>query len=356
MPLQLVRRKGRPHLYLRGTIRGQHVFETTGTNDEKSAEAIRIRREGELLDRSVFGAGATVTFAEAATSYLSAGGEARYLGSYDEASGKWSLLIGEFVRTPVAAIGQVETDDVAWKLCPGTAAATRKRQVYAPVKAVLNHAADKWKISVQRIKNPKVKKTAVDWASPDNVRKLLPHCPPKLRRFVAMLVYTGERLEKLVAIDWDRDVDLSARAITFRTTKNGEMRTVHIPDPLLVELAAVPEADRHGRMFDWSHKSHVHKPLKSACKRAGVPYLSPHKLGRHTFATWLRRYAGRDLKGLMEDGGWKSINSVARYAHVVAGETAAAVDRMPDVQPDVPNESQGNVKPLKDRRIRRKSA
>ena len=130
------------------------------------------------------------------------------------------------------------------------------------------------------------------------------------------------------------------------------MRTVHIPDPLLIELATVPEQERHGRMFDWSHKTHVHRPLKNACARAGIPYLSPHKLGRHTYATWLRRYAGRDLRGLMEDGGWKSINSVVRYAHVVAGETAAAVDRLPTVQ----NPCSANVKPLKDRRIRRKSA
>ncbi|HEX3943124.1 MAG TPA: hypothetical protein VHW69_03455, partial [Rhizomicrobium sp.] len=101
---------------------------------------------------------------------------------------------------------------------------------------------------------------------------------PKLRRFVTLIVYTGARLENAIRIDWDRHVDLPARAITFPVTKNGEMRTVHIPDPLLIELSKVPESERHGRMFDWSHKSHVHKPLKSACARAGVPYLSPHQL------------------------------------------------------------------------------
>jgi hypothetical protein len=56
------------------------------------------------------------------------------------------------------------------------------------------------------------------------------------------------------------------------------------------------------------------------------------RFGCHSYATWRRRYAGRDLRGLMDDGGWKSINSVVRYAHVVAGETAAAVDRLPMVQ------------------------
>lgn len=351
--LRLIRyAKRSSHWYVRGTVRGQSVFETTGTDDRAAAEAIRIKREAALLDRSVFGAGPTLTFAEAAASYLASGGEARYLGSYDPLTGKWSLLIGEFANTPVATIGQVEVDDAAHRLYPGTSAATRKRQVYVPLKAVQNHAADKWKISVQRIKNPKVKKVPVAWAPPEYVKRLLPHCFPKLRRFVAVLVYTGERLEQVAGLDWDRDVDLSARSITFHRTKNGEMRTVHIPDPLLIELAAVPQGERHGRLFDWSHKTHVHKPLRSACARAGVPYLSPHKLGRHTFATWLRRYSKRDLRGVMEDGGWKSINSVVRYAHVVPGESTDAIDRLPNVQ----NPCTSNVKPIKDRRTRRKIA
>lgn len=49
-------------------------------------------------------------------------------------------------------------------------------------------------------------------------------------------------------------------------------------------------------------------------------------------ATWLWRYAHRDQRSLMEDGGWQSVNSVLRYAHVVPGETAVAVDKLPSVQ------------------------
>lgn len=88
----------------------------------------------------------------------------------------------------------------------------------------------------------------------------------------------------------------------------------------------------------------------TACKRAGLPYLTPHQLGRHTYAIWLRRYAQRDLRGIMEDGGWKSINSVIRYTHVVAGETAKAVDKLPRVQIACGE----NVKARKERRLRKK--
>ncbi|MEY4967285.1 MAG: int1, partial [Pseudomonadota bacterium] len=84
MPLKLKRYSTRgPNWYLRGTVRGISVFETTGTNDRKSADTLRIKREADLLERSISGPGATVTFGEAVVSYLNAGGEARFLGKFD---------------------------------------------------------------------------------------------------------------------------------------------------------------------------------------------------------------------------------------------------------------------------------
>ena len=59
--------------------------------------------------------------------------------------------------------------------------------------------------------------------------------------------------------------------------------------------------------------------LKKACEVAGVEYLTPHEPGRHTFATWKRRYAGLDLKGLAMAG---------KPAVLVEGGNA--IDRQPD--------------------------
>lgn len=353
MSLQLKRYPKRsPNWWLRGTIRGQRVFETTGTDNAKAAEAIRIKREAQLLDRSVFGDRATVTFAEATLSYLEAGGEARFLGTYDPIAKKWSLLVGMFGPVPLARIGQVEADDAARKLLPHAAASTRKRHVYSPLCAVLNHAAQKGWTAPPRIRHPKVVNKPAKWATPEYVQALLVQCAPRLRRFVVTLVYTGARLSEVLRLNWGTDVDLKARQLTFRRTKNGKPRFAHIPDALLAELAAVPQAERRGLLFGWSHKSHVRRPLMTAARKAGLPYLTPHQLGRHTFATWLRIYAKRDLKGLMQDGGWESIASVVRYAHTLEGETAQAVDRLPSVQITCSDQ----VVALKDRRLRKKSA
>lgn len=352
MPLKLVRRKGSPCWYIRGSVRGQAVFESSGTDDRSAADAIRIKREAALLERSVFGAGATVTFAEAAASYVEAGGEARFLGGYDEETGKMTLLMGRFYRRALASIGQNDIDEAARDLYPGAGPATRKRMVYVPMCAVLNHAARKQWVSRPMIVHPKVPKPATRWATPDQVRKVLAHCAPRLRRFVMLLVYTGARLSEVLALDWERDVMLAERTIVFRDTKNLPVRSAHIPDPLLIELADVAERERKGRLCPWAHKSHVRRPLMTAFAKAGVPYLSPHQLGRHTFATWLRVYAKRDLKGLMEDGGWKDLKSVERYAHTVSNETEAAVGSLPSVQ----NPSNSKLTTIKDRRMRKKIA
>lgn len=351
MPLRLKKRKGSGHYYLRGTVRGQRVFETTGTDDAQTADAIRIKRETQLLERSVFGPGATVTFPEAASAYLAAGGQATYLGSYDSKTGLWSLLIGEFIDTPLAEIGQHEADRAAQRLYPGTKASTQIRCCYTPLIAVLRHAAKmKW-CPLPAIEKPQTEEVVTNFSSPERLQKLLPHCSPKLRRFVVVSTYTGGRLSEILRVDWDKDVSLARRTIMLWKTKT-KQRAVYIPDPLLIELAAVPEAERHGPMFDWSHKSHVHKPLRNACKRAGVVYLPPHQQGRHTYATWLMDYAELDLKALMQAGGWESVQSVVRYLHVTPGKAAREADKFPSVQ----NPCSSDTDTPKDRRRKRKSA
>jgi len=332
MPLKLARRGKSPNYYLRGTVRGHSLFETTGTDDRKAAEAIRIRREGELLNLSIFGPEATVTFEEAAVSYAAEGGETRFLGKFDESSGEWSLLIGYFGHTIVGKIKQAEVDAAALELYPEAQAATRKRQVYVPVSAVLRHAARKGWCTLPSFRHPRVKRSVTKWSTPERVDQLLPHCTPRLRRLVVFLTYTGARISEALRINWENDVSLDRRTVILRRTKNGNPRTVRLPPPLLAELVAVPPDERQGRLFGWETRWAVYDPLRAACDSAGVEYLPPHQQGRHTFATWLRTYAGLDLIGLKEAGGWETLSSVERYAHVVPNESAKAVDRLPPVQ------------------------
>lgn len=115
MSLKLVRRAGSGNWYLRGSVRGVPVFESTGTDSKKAAEEIRTRREAEVLDASIHGKRAVGTFMQAAVIYLEAGGSPRFVGSYDEAAGKWDGLIGHFGTTKLSNIGQIEPEvEMEW--------------------------------------------------------------------------------------------------------------------------------------------------------------------------------------------------------------------------------------------------
>lgn len=335
MPLTLKRRHGSPCWYLRGTVRGLCVDESTGTGDRKAAEEIRAVREAELLKRSVHGDSAVRTFAEAALSYMEAGGEAVHMAPILTAIG----------RKPLAAIGQAEIDALARKLKPTGGPATLNRHVYTPVSAVLHHAARKKWCDKPVISRPKEPKGRVRWISHSEADRLIDAAAPHIRPLVIFLLSTGSRLSEALYLDW-REVDLSACHVEFLDTKNGEARGVPLHPRAVASLANLPH--RSGAVFrrslPYTTKSGVKHPLgypyevreggggqiKTAwagmCKRAGITDFSPHDC-RHTWATWHYR-ANRDLTALMELGGWKTPAMVMRYAHVNTSHLAGSIGQI----------------------------
>jgi integrase len=66
-----------------------------------------------------------------------------------------------------------------------------------------------------------------------------------------------------------------------------------------------------------------------------IPDRVAFHLFRHTWATWMRRYAGMDTAGLVETGAWKSRVSASVYEHLdatVEGRKAALLPTMADVE------------------------
>jgi integrase len=67
--------------------------------------------------------------------------------------------------------------------------------------------------------------------------------------------------------------------------------------------------------------------------------IPPHRLRfvgfhtfRHTWATWLRRYGGADVQGLVATGNWRDPRSAARYAHVEPRDEWARVEKLPSIE------------------------
>ena len=68
-------------------------------------------------------------------------------------------------------------------------------------------------------------------------------------------------------------------------------------------------------------------------KRRSLP---PYRLSwvnfhtfRHTWASWMRRYGGADLQGLVATGNWRDLRSASRYAHAVARDEWKRVESLP---------------------------
>jgi len=335
LPLKLVQRHGSPFWYIRGSVRGIRVDESTGCRDKRSAEEVRITREGEILTQSIHGDPAVRTFADAALSYMTAGGERQHIDP---------LLAHFGPRVLVASIGQAEIEDAARALYPKAGPATQNRKVYTPMSAILHHAARKKWCAKPVIARPKGHdKERVRWITYAEAERLIAAAAPHLRPLLVFLLSTGARLSEALYLEWS-DVDLSRAHVLFRPTdargiKTDEARGVPLPARAVAELANVPW-DREGFVFrrpagkirksgrvwlpyesrDGKGGGQIKTAWAGMLARAGVEDFTPHDC-RHTWATW-HYIANRDVGALMRLGGWKTPAMVFRYTHINASDLA----------------------------------
>lgn len=320
MPLELLKRHGSRNWYMRGTVRGIPVDRSTKTDNRDAADAIRIKEENRLLDRSVHGERATVTFLEAAVLYMRSGGERRFL----------QPLIDHFAGRRIAEIEQGDADAAARALYPGRSPATLNRHVYTPISAVLAFAARRNWCEARRFDRPKQPKGRVRWITPAEADRLVECGAKHLRPLVTFLLATGARLSEALYLQW-HDVDLSRRHVSFTDTKSGTARGVPLHDRAFEALANIkhrvgpvflrPDGKPYKEKLDGGGQ--IKTAFAGACRRAGVKDFSPHDC-RHTWATW-HYMANRDIAALMALGGWKSEAMVLRYAHVNVENLAGGI-------------------------------
>jgi integrase/recombinase XerD len=300
MALKLVTRGG--IYYVRGTVRGQSVYETTGTDNEKAAEEIRAKREAKLLEDSIHGRAATVTFAEAASSYLDSGGSPRFLGKPD-ATGKWNGLIGYFGKQKLNTVTQSDLDAAANALYPDTKHTTRNRQCHAPFISIWNHAVrNRWAEprGWMRPRKPKgtrakpiITRAGTKPVSYDQAAKFVLAMSPAPAMLMTALFYTGARPIELFTLQADH-VAIAKRWITLESSKRGEPRGIPIHDMLVPLFTGLCE--RGGILFrtprnkPYELKEEGGGQLKTAIigarRRSGIRDIAPYT-ARHTVSTQL---------------------------------------------------------------------
>lgn len=294
--------------YIRGTVRGVSVYETTGTSDKSLAEAIRIKTEKRILDESVYGKAKVVTFRQATEDYAAAGGSLRFLLDV-KADGSEAGLVTHFGDTLFSSIGQVELDKAARELHPTAQPETLNRQVYTPFIAVWNHAfadepnmARKWKrprkpkgTNVVRIAKRRAGTFPVEY---EHGAKFVAAMSPAPAMFMTTLFYTGMRPIELFAL-LASEVNLPGRWIALEKSKTGEPRGIPIHEflvPLFESLLKRNNLVEDGRLFR-TPRGDPYPPvddgggglktaINGARRRSGIKDVAPYT-GRHSVSTQL---------------------------------------------------------------------
>lgn len=312
--LTVRKRKGSPYYQISGTHCGERVRQTSGTINFAAAKKIRSQLERQIEENSY----SDKTFADAIEAYIENGGEDKYLGRINEVLGK----------TPLKEVNQQSIDEGARKAYGSYKktdkgksykhkTSTIKRQWYDPVAAVLHYVHSLDWIPYRRINKPKVILPAPEWAEPEYFKKLWEACDAEVKALSMFLCFTGCRISECLNLKWD-NVDLKNKKAFIPKTKTSAYRTVHLPGPLVKLLKSLKTKDR---VFSLNYDG-LRWRLKKACIAAKIPYKSSHKIGSHTFATWMRRYTGMDSRGLKDTGRWASTQMTERYTHTDVSESS----------------------------------
>ena len=316
--MSLYRRPNSGFWWVRFTISGRRVRQSTGTANRSQAEeyetALRTRlwREGRLGETNH-------TFREAVEKYLAE--STKKTKAWDESRLAWFLKNEALAKLPLRELSRSVLDAARASLSQGLSPTTVNHYM-GTVRTLLRKAQNDWGWIEQA---PKVAISAVKLADPrwltrSQFNRLVKHLPSHSADLARFAVTTGLRRANITGLTWDL-VDL----------KRG---TVYIPGSQAKAGKGIPVAlnrDALDVLKRWKGKDDRWvfvfrgKPVyqvttatwRRACISAGVPGFRFHDL-RHTWASW-QVQAGTPLLALQEMGGWASFEMVRRYAHLSPG-------------------------------------
>jgi len=312
MPLSLVRRRPGGNWSMRGTVQGVRVYTSTGTSRRAEAEAIAHRREQEIRHRAAHGHAASLTLAEAALSYMQAGGERRFLAPILQHFGPDALLS----EINNAAVNAAET-----AIYPDAAPATVNRQLITPLSAILTMAADDGLAEPRRLRRRKGDQHRWRWLTPEEAEAMIAAATPSFLPTLGILLGTGCRTGEALGIEIDSFHAATGEAWLYRS-KSERPRMLRMPQRALemVLTRPLPKVGPvirtpSGAPYNLTARGQAGS-IKTAFNRcrdaAGLgSEVTPHVL-RHTWATWY--YAATlDFGGLIDLGGWSSADMANRY-------------------------------------------
>src|SRR6516164_7441564 len=164
--------------------------------------------------------------------------------------------------------------------------------------------------------NPRQRRTY-----PGELEKLLKACEASRCRWlpavIQLAVETGMRRSELLAMRWD-DVDLEARTVVLRNTKNGFQRTV----PLSTRaLNVIKDTPRCGPTVFAISANALRLAWERLRRRAGVLGLRFHDLRHEAVSRFFER--GLNIPEVAMISGHRDPRMLFRYTHPKPEEVAA---------------------------------
>ncbi len=295
--------------YISGTYEGHRVRESLGVTSREAAQRKFEQRRKEIIEAVDAGRDPDLRFASAATEYINADKDDRFLDP----------LICELGETRIADLTTPMVHEAAKKLYPNAKPSTRNRQVIAPLMAVVNYCAEKRlcpPICIERFPEGKVSKVAIDREWVDKFRSTaIEKGRAEIGDMELMMFTTAARLGDCEKLEWP-DVRIEQKIATLRQTKNDDDRDAILTPELARALAARRPRDGKGRVFPFTYRRQLYRDWASICKAARIEYVPPHQAGRHSFATEMIVRNKVDVKTTADLGGWKSPKLLLeRYTH-----------------------------------------
>ena len=327
MPLRIVRQPHTTNFWLSGTVLGQRVRESTGTDKPALAEERRAAREAQIYRARVHGLKTSRTFAEVALSYLKR-------NRSDDTKRRLNRVL-RYLQT--AHLDTIACDQVNQELLdqaceallrPGAADSTRLREVVSPVKAVLRHGAIRGWCAIPLFETLRQGKRRKNWLTPGEAEAIIAASPPHLAPLFTFIFCTGARRGEALGLDW-QSVQLRYGRVTLRNVKSRPEDTKDRQLDLCprAHAALAGRDNTSGPVFRRADGSpwhanpaisgaQVNTAFQAIARQVGITrHVSLHVM-RHSWASW--HYAlHQNLKKLAQDGAWDSIAMADRYSHLV---------------------------------------
>lgn len=326
-------KRGNVHWIRYAGLDGRTVYESSGSEKFREAEALLIQRrqgikEGKQPEIKRI---ANHTFKELTEKYLS------WINGRQKSARVKGYIIGQLIEKfgslPLRRFSTVVVEQLQTDLMNRGLKNTSCNKVLTILKHMFTKAVEWDMVESETLKRVRKVKLLRDdskrlrYLSKEECQALINFCDPHLKPIVITALNTGMRKGEILSLKWD-NVDLRHGFILLDVTKNGERREIPINETLRQTLQAVTRRlDIPYVFFDpltGNHYQDVKRSFKTALRKAGIRDFHFHDQ-RHTFASQLVM-AGVDITTVKELLGHKTLTMTLRYSHLAPAHKVKAVD------------------------------